>query len=66
VVSIAQGRLNLHQQLLRPRAEAATDEDDHTSISIIGRFKIFTRRLLGGKKKVLFEEPFKEGCNEIL
>jgi hypothetical protein len=36
------------------------------SISIMARFKRITRRLLGGKKKVLFEKPFKEGCKEIL
>jgi hypothetical protein len=29
------------------------------------RFKHITRRLLGGMKKVMFEEHFKEGCKEI-
>jgi hypothetical protein len=32
----------------------------------MARFKRITRCLLEGKKKVLFEEPFKEGCKEIL
>jgi hypothetical protein len=32
----------------------------------MARFKRTTRRLLGGKKKILFEELFKEGCKEIL
>jgi hypothetical protein len=41
-------------------------QEDLTAISIMARFKRITRRLLGGKKKVLFEEPFKEGCREIL
>jgi hypothetical protein len=41
-------------------------QEDLTAISIMARFKRITRCLLGGKKKVLFEEPFKEGCKEIL
>jgi hypothetical protein len=41
-------------------------QEDLTAISIMARFKRITRRLLGGKKKVLFEEPFKEGCKKIL
>jgi hypothetical protein len=41
-------------------------QEDLTAISIMARFKRITRRLLGGKKKVLFEEPFEEGCKEIL
>jgi hypothetical protein len=40
-------------------------KEDLTAISIMARFKRITRRLLGGRKKVQFEEPFKEGCNEI-
>jgi hypothetical protein len=41
-------------------------QEDLTAISIMARFNRITRRLLGGKKKVLFEEPFEEGCKEIL
>jgi hypothetical protein len=37
-------------------------KEDLTAISIMARFKRITRRLLGGKKKVQFEGPFKEGC----
>jgi hypothetical protein len=40
-------------------------KEDLTAISIMARFKRITRRLLGGKKKVQFEEPLKEGCSEI-
>jgi hypothetical protein len=40
--------------------------EDLTAISIMARFKRFNRRLLEGKKKMLFEEPFKERCKEIL
>jgi hypothetical protein len=41
-------------------------EEDLNAISIMARFKHITRCMLGGKKKVQFEEPFKEGCREIL
>jgi hypothetical protein len=41
-------------------------QEDLTSIFIMERFKRITRRLLGGKKKVLFKEPFKEGRKDIL
>jgi hypothetical protein len=40
--------------------------EDLTIISIMARFKRFTRRLLGGKNKVLFEKPIKEACKKIL
>jgi hypothetical protein len=40
-------------------------KEDLTAISIMARFKRITRRLLGGKKKVQIEGPFKEGCGRV-
>jgi hypothetical protein len=41
-------------------------KEDMTAILIMERFKRITRHLLGGKKNVQFEGPFKEGCQEVL